>query len=129
MCRSRQSEARANLKAINTAERDFRGRFGRYTDSFQELGFYPESRRAYVLGFSAGGADRLMLPDKPRRPVRESDLPRGMGAGKDHFRAGAAGHPNSRSDELDVWTIDETGELQHLSNPCVWTRFHMFAEG
>jgi hypothetical protein len=129
MCRSRQAEARSNLLSIMTVEREFHGRSGRYSDSLRELGFHAEPRRAYILGFSTGGADAVYLPDRPRRVVRESDLPQGLSAGKDHFRVGAAGHPNSRSDELDVWIIDETGQLQHPKNPCVWTRFHMFGEG
>src|SRR5207237_5507040 len=102
-------------------------RTGRYTASLRELDFASERFSRYLYGFSGQGAEGVAIPEN--HPVKPSDLPAGTGAGKDHFRAGAAGRPDTRTNDLDVWIIDESGTLENVSNACEWTRFLMFKKG
>src|SRR5438477_12767904 len=60
--RSKQSEAKANLKAMFTAEKAFSAEKDRYTNLVGEMGFSPErnNRYAYFAGLTgAGGGTTL----------------------------------------------------------------------
>ena len=52
--KSRQSEARANLSAIYTAEKAFNAEWQQFYDDFIEVGYVPEGSFRYDHGFTAG---------------------------------------------------------------------------
>ncbi|MDP2340879.1 MAG: hypothetical protein Q8O67_07980 [Deltaproteobacteria bacterium] len=91
-CRSKQSEAKSNLKALYIAEQSYRGERDAFTASFADLGFTPQGyklRYRYVVGDVDG--DRA-------------------------FTAFAIS--TEQTFEGDVWSIDDKGELSHLEDAC-----------
>ncbi len=112
-CRSKQSEARANLKALNLAQTAFKvekDRFG----MFDEIGFAPDRGTRYsycidgkCLACTAAGC----------APPGEDNPCKRLGAPPDD------GFPRSCAvatlgDKLDVWTIDGRGELANVQHGC-----------
>lgn len=49
--RARQSEAKANLSAIFSAEASFATEWGGYADSFVDIGYAPTGKVIYAIGF------------------------------------------------------------------------------
>ncbi len=106
--RAKQSEAKANLVAIYTAEQTKHAEDGAYVGRFTQLNWRPETgaRYTYYIGqdsVSAGGTAQP-LPGEVETYVR-----------KDGFRAVAVANIDG-DDTLDVWVIDEKHDLQNLSN-------------
>ncbi len=90
-CRSKQSEAKANLRSLSVAEEAY----------FAEKGEY--SRDAGVIGFAPTGA-------KVRYEYAI------VQAGKDSYVAEARGMRDGVAG--DVWTVDKTRELKNVTNVC-----------
>ena len=57
MAKARQSEAKTNLGSLYTAEKAFAAEYTLYHSAFQSVGFSPEGRMRYDIGFSAAGAN------------------------------------------------------------------------
>ncbi len=53
--KSRQSEAKANLSALYTAQKAFFAEWNRYFSDFRHVGFAPEGYLRYRVGFSGPG--------------------------------------------------------------------------
>ena len=102
-CRSKQSEAKSNLKALWSAQQSHRAEHGRYSASFTELDFTPKAHRLryrYVIGdIDVDAGD----------PAKKSPFPRS-------FRAWAFSVDPGFDD--DVWTIDDDSALVHVQDGC-----------
>ena len=72
--RSKQSEAKANLKALFVAEKAFRAEKDRYSSFVGELGFSPERNNRYAYYLMSGGA----LEDRSGATVASSTLATGI---------------------------------------------------
>lgn len=89
-CRSKQSEAKSNLKALYVAEESFRAEENRY-GSLQEIGFAPRGNRLryeYVV---------TVQDDTSFEATARSTSPDVAG---------------------DVWTINQDNQLQNVTNAC-----------
>lgn len=53
--KSRQSEAKANLGGLYTAQKAFYAEWNRYFGPFRHIGFSPEGNLRYRVGFTQGG--------------------------------------------------------------------------
>src|SRR4051812_14089401 len=56
MAKARQSEAKTNLGSLYTAEKAFQSEYTRFHTAFQAIGFAPEGRMRYNVGFTAAQA-------------------------------------------------------------------------
>ena len=57
MAKARQSEAKTNLGSLYTAEKAFAAEYTLFHSAFQAVGFAPEGRMRYNVGFGAAGAN------------------------------------------------------------------------
>ena len=57
MAKARQAEAKTNLDSLYTAEKAFAAEYTRYHTAFQAVGFAPEGKLRYNIGFSALGVN------------------------------------------------------------------------
>src|SRR5690606_8352159 len=57
MAKSRQSEAKTNLGSLYSAEKAFAAEYTRYHSNFRAIGYSPEGRIRYNIGFAGGAAD------------------------------------------------------------------------
>jgi type IV pilus assembly protein PilA len=55
MAKARQSEAKTNLGSLYTSEKAFYVEYNTYDSRFQAVGFAPEGRLRYNIGFSGAG--------------------------------------------------------------------------
>jgi type II secretory pathway pseudopilin PulG len=104
--RSKQSECKANLRALFAAQRQHRDAKGQYATSLEELGFrVPRGNRyAYLLSATDfipvdprySGAVAIDVPDQAAKF--------GVGASSDGFLAACVGNIDNDA-TLDVWTI------------------------
>lgn len=120
-CRSRQAEAKVNLGAINVGERSFQAENGRAATTFDELAFKPSEPTAYTYCVAAGcldcttpGCPRLEGDDNPCLVRLQALQEEGDAA----FFACAVGNPEGGTDHLDVWFLDESGEVVNVVNDC-----------
>jgi type IV pilus assembly protein PilA len=89
-CRSKQSEAKGNLKALFVAEESYRAEEDRYSTDLAAINFQPRGETLrYVYSV-----------------VRADDQ---------GFTAEARGQGEM---SRDVWTIDHTNQLQNVTNGC-----------
>lgn len=89
-CRSKQSEAKGNLKALYVSEESFRAEHDRYDSDLAALQFTPRGERVrYVYTV--------------------------LSATKEAFAAEARGTGDMQG---DVWTISQANDLQHVDNSC-----------
>jgi type II secretory pathway pseudopilin PulG len=107
--RSKQTEARTNLKYILYLQQEYFKKHGHYGNSFEEIYFttpenYGWRHCRFGMGDSRLGVDR-----------REEELARLLKelAKPDGFVAISVGN-NDSDDTLDVWMVDETGKLMNL---------------
>ena len=110
-CRSKQSEARANLKAAYTAYRAFQIEHNRAGRSFEELGFRPGAGRRYSYCMAGD-----CLPcDRPgcRAPDADNPCARPLAAGALFCAAGEAA-----GGKADVWILGPNGEEENVANGC-----------
>ncbi|RYZ85506.1 MAG: prepilin-type N-terminal cleavage/methylation domain-containing protein, partial [Proteobacteria bacterium] len=62
--KARQSEAKAQLTSLYTAEKAFIGEWTMYTGDFRNIGYAPEGKMRYQVGFPAAGT----VPNAPFMP-------------------------------------------------------------
>lgn len=126
--RSKQTEAKANMKAIFTAQKAFLQEKDKYSSSMTDIGFAPErgNRYAYYLGGAGSCQDRTSTAldtssdfdciqvDKFKHSDMDSEPVGVWAAGEPgvkldarpyEFRAGAAGNIDNDA-AIDTWTID-----------------------
>lgn len=60
MAKARQSEAKSNLASIYTANKAFYAEFNIYDSRFTVIGYSPEGKLRYNMGFPAGGQCTLL---------------------------------------------------------------------
>lgn len=100
--RSKQSEAKANLKGLYVAHQSYLLETGEPGTDFETIGFDPELGRRYTYHLGSGVIVSDREPQVPLPPDIEAWL------GEGGFRAAAVA--NIDGDEmLDVWTISEDG--------------------
>jgi len=123
--KSKQSEAKANLKSIFTAEKSYAAEKDKYGASFNDIGFEPErgNRYAYYLGAGTPEVraaatipavtnanvievDTFKYVGSTAQPVFVSGTPSlTVGAGATDFTANAAGNIDSELTGLDSWQM------------------------
>lgn len=89
VCRSRQSEAKADLTALNNAQTKFREAHGKFAGSFEELQFTTPEANNYDVKIEAAS------------PTTYSAVATGKGAAKG-----------------DAWTIDQLGNPVVKNDSC-----------
>jgi len=107
--RSKQSECKANLKAIYTAERAHVGETDTLAATFKELGWMPEghNRYAYFLGDDVVPADGKMYTAVPPPPTTPPFSTAVTGKCPDcRFVAACAGNIDTDA-AIDVWSISD----------------------
>ncbi|MBI3179489.1 MAG: DUF4190 domain-containing protein [Deltaproteobacteria bacterium] len=107
--RAKQSEAKATLKSIYTAEKSTFAETAEYGATFDAIGWRPEGglKYSYYLGRDVARADKA--PVLPLPPGVESYV------GQDSFRAVAVGNIDNDSTP-DVWAIDDQNMLENVIN-------------
>lgn len=122
--KARVSEAKTNLIALYTAEQTFHKEFHRYSNNFGELGFKPEGRLRYAVGFSPNCSKKetsnteLISDARNTKHIREiqeyfSTLKCVPNFSR-NFEAWAVG--DIGGDRLDVWKIDDHKNLVHVQD-------------
>jgi hypothetical protein len=89
LCRARQAEAQANLKALSVAENTYKAQNARYSSSLSELGFSPAESRYYDIGVNS--------------------------ASDSVYSATATGKGEAAG---DVWTVDQGGKPSVKVDKC-----------
>jgi type II secretory pathway pseudopilin PulG len=104
--RAKQSEAKVTLKAIYTAETAYFAEHGTYAPTFEAIGFRPEegNRYSYYLGDAAISGS-----------AGPKERPAAAAVSQKAFKAVAVGNLDADA-TLDVWTIDQDGDLQNSAN-------------
>ncbi len=118
--RARQAEAKSNLEALHAAQRAYFAEQNRYCTSFQRCGWKPESGARYIyllsrqemLGGDQSESSTLL---RMRASAELAELGVTPEVRRRSFLAVAVGNIDSDSD-LDVWSIDELGQLENLVN-------------
>lgn len=101
--KAREAEAKLNLSAVYTGQNSFQSVFGRYSESFEEIGYRPEGAGRFQLYISP-----KTLPENVRDVLKEDQKPE---VSEKHFRALA--WPKEPTDgKSKFWLIDETKELK-----------------
>jgi hypothetical protein len=114
-CRSKQAEAKINLKAAYTTQMAFRAEKNSFGKTFEEIGFQPEAGR-YTICMNgqclpcAGPACRPLEPGK--NPCLEMVPPQDPPV----LRVCAAA--DLGDGKLDVWAIEQAGIPENLRNGC-----------
>ena len=130
-CRSKQSEAKGNLKSLQFREREMHGRVGRYSTDLEKLGFAAQgSKVRYLYGFLYPAAEDQLNPPRPvnlsdpssvvAKRVLTGEFNSILGdttASAATFKAFAIGDIDS-DETLDVWTISHVGELTNVLSDC-----------
>ena len=144
--RALQQEAKVNLKTLYSSQNTFRATYGTYTSDLSILGMGVTNRDSYKFGFpkafksnlnhpnlkklnallkDSDALDKIMrAPEEPRKYEAFKHITveqmanyfcKNCHVKKDSFKAIAFGNLDD-DDTWDVWTIDETGGLIHLSD-------------
>jgi type IV pilus assembly protein PilA len=114
--RSKQSEARAHLKAAFTGQRVYLQEKDRWGRTFEEIGFSPEPGRRYTycMGKQCLPCDREGCKVSPPPSPCQGLTSVGKGP-QEGFSICAYGNLDS-DDTWDVWVIDQKGEPENLSS-------------
>ena len=136
--KAKQSEAKGNLSGIFTAEKAFYAEYTSYTSRWDSVGFGPDGRLNYRLGFTADFAPPLGAPQgaagclvsqpapacvagyavnwisSPSAVNAAAGLPAGVAVAAGTFIAGARGRVNGVAD--DEWTINEGRILTNVTS-------------
>lgn len=115
--RSRQAEAKANLKKVFALQEDYKKSHGRYAQTFKDLGFTPvgERRYTYILG------DDVLRADIPgaysfKGPADLSAIiSRAAPDPATGFLCIAVANLDADT-TLDLWTIDEQRQIRNVVN-------------
>lgn len=122
-CRSKQSEAKGNLKALYVAEQLYFETGKTYSFDLSRIGFVARGQNRYLFGFMQGDGNTSHLSN-PSSPLVARLASGDIGpllalsiVSESGFKAFAVG--NIDGDEtLDVWTISETSQLENLISDC-----------
>lgn len=123
-CRSKQSEAKGNLKALFVAEEAFFSKNGAYSDDFTAIGFNARGGNRYVFGLMTMAGGHSFKVNNPSSQLAAqlatynvSALLAGTTAGPSGFKAFAVGNIDS-DDTLDFWAISEKNQLTNATSDC-----------
>ena len=136
--RSKQSEAKANLKAMFTAEKAFSAEKDRYTNLVGEMGFSPErnNRYAYFAGLTGAGGGTTL---ENRTTIANGGAVTDYGIQYDSFKYGlaapftvainadpgaspcATGLPGISAGASPVWTGMAQGQVDNDATLDVWS--------
>lgn len=140
-CKARQIDAKEQLQTLRQAEERFRDENGFYTSDLGSLDWAPAGGQYYLYGFATPGPGDASLRERASLPGydearRDTSDPAALGGGfddrhvpagvalpadsvvsRDGFQAAAVGNVDV-DDDLDRWTIDQTGSLRHTSQDC-----------
>ncbi len=107
--KSKQSEARTNLRAIYTMQAAYQGVRDTYGSSFDLIGFEPKGTTAY--SYFVGNDDIQATKGGPY------NLPADVKAsvGKTDFQVVAVGNIDD-DDTLDVWVMDQDLNIRNVVN-------------
>ena len=107
---SKQAEARTNLKAIYAAQAEYFGKYHTHAATFDQLDARIEgwTRYAYYLSES----EERMATAQPLIALPSYIKP---GVSATGFTAAAAGNIDAEP-TLDIWTINDRGELVNVVN-------------
>ncbi len=112
--KSKQSEAKTNLKAVLTAETSYFGEFNQYS-TFNTVNWSPVGTRQLYAYFITDGT----TPDKDSSPVAYPGGANWVGFTPGfttiNFTAGAAGNIDSDV-TIDTWTITPSNDLVNRTN-------------
>ncbi len=120
--KSKQSEAKTNLKAIYTAETSYFGEYNEYS-TFEDINWEPvgtQVRYQYLLQSSLGSAESATVKGKTDVSGTVDWTTSGgdtatPGYTASAFTAGAAGNIDNDTD-LDCWVIDDSNSLEPTNN-------------
>jgi prepilin-type N-terminal cleavage/methylation domain-containing protein len=128
--RTRQSEVKTMLGAVAKAERVYRADADTYTDNLSLLGWHPDGKPVFLIGFSTdavpaasgcndtaeclGGFSVTKMVDSFGVPLTGALLPVSP-VTPNRFTIGAVGNLDTDAD-LDTWTLDDSGQLTHVVN-------------
>lgn len=117
--RAKQSSVKSNLKMIHIAQSAFHAERGRYCRTFEECGVLLQDGEGYVYFLApkevmgTGAADAALSPAKALAALKKAGVTPKVT--KKGFVAAAVANLDA-DDELDIWTIDESGELLNLAS-------------
>ncbi len=137
IAKSKQSEAKSNLSALYTANKAFFGEYNGYTVRFTVMGYAPEGRLRYNVGFAADAAPITTAPAYNHTAIgtatefdslgycaastacttlAEAVAVVGTSCSATAFTAAAAGQIISGGANVDRWTLDNNRTLVWTSN-------------
>jgi len=146
-CKSMQTEAKANLRSLLTAEKMFQAEHGFFTSDLVLLGFNPGPNPRYVYGFyypledtpdtapaghdpersdttsddvvAKGGYSNERAKTQDGDSLTVEDLIEDSFVERGEFVAAAVGDIRADSfGNLDTWTVDQDGEILNVENDC-----------
>jgi type IV pilus assembly protein PilA len=114
--KSKQSEAKTNLKGVFTSETAYFGEVNAYADTFNKMGFALAGNKAKAYGFTLDPSKApnyygafATVPAGLTAPDWKTYTP-AVAADGSSFTAGAAGNIDS-DPEMDTWTITSGNDL------------------
>src|SRR5262249_48522941 len=117
--KSKEAEAKQELRALYLAESTFLAEKKRYCRTFKECSYEPALRTySIVLGpreiaAPTGIDSRGLAPNEAVEAIAQAGVRPGVE--KKKFLAAAVANLDADVD-YDIWTIDETGKLSHLTS-------------
>ncbi len=119
-CRSKQAEAKANLKSAWVAQKAFFQEKDRYGESFEEIGFQPEMGNRYTYcmrGQCLPCSHPSCTPPNPmENPCFTMTMTQAASDNGGVFICAAADLDDKGS--YDVWTINDLGQPSNRTNGC-----------
>jgi hypothetical protein len=120
--KAKQSEVKANLSALMSAERAHRDAWGEYTDDFEKLGVARLGSGSITIGFMGAkpGSKSLihkgeLVPYDERLIPPQLRLCADCAAGKSGFRVFASFDTEIEGKSAnDIWTLDQDGKIEHV---------------
>ena len=132
--RAQQSEAKTGLASAAKALTVYRADHNYFTDDLGRIGWSPDGAPTYIIGFTTDGLPAASgrndtaelkasglgsfttgrMVDGFGNPLTDGSLPAAPAAAL-AFTLGAAGNLDDDA-ALDLWTLDDSGELTHLAD-------------
>ena len=110
--KSKQSEAKTNLKGIFTSETSYFGEHNFYGTSFDAIGFGLAGNTAKAYSFTLNDTNYIGVSStKPTNTTWLSGNTPGVTASGNYFTAGAAGNIDSDT-TIDTWTVNANNNLE-----------------
>ncbi|MBI3180830.1 MAG: prepilin-type N-terminal cleavage/methylation domain-containing protein [Myxococcales bacterium] len=126
--RSKQSEAKTNLKSLFTAEQAFMQEFDRYTPYVHEVGFIPERGNRYAYRTTTGSLEGRIGSTRVVDPINvgsEADTFKHGGIVEPAYIAGATGLPVAATTD-SIFSATAAGQLDTDAEADSW---HIAASG